>query len=113
VEPLFISPITTDFPLLKQVFVADGEKVIMADDLSKGLSLLVGEQVLVGGIEEPPPETVDPGSSIIPTFPIKALGEVQDELGNIEGAVADLKKGLETLEEALESIDETLRGASQ
>ena len=113
VEPLFISPVTTDFPLLKQVFVADGEKVIMADDLSKGLSLLVGEQVLVGGIEEPPPETVDPGSSIIPTFPIKALGEVQDELGNIEGAVADLKKGLETLEEALESIDETLRGASQ
>ena len=113
VEPLFISPVTTNFPLLKQVFVADGERVIMADDLSLAMSQLVGESVLVGGVEEPPPEEVDPGSPDVPTVTGRILEEVQDQLGSIEGAVTDLKESLGTLEEALESINETLRGASQ
>ena len=36
VEPLFIRPLTLDFPEMKQVFVADGDSVVMADTLCRG-----------------------------------------------------------------------------
>ena len=116
VEPLFIRPVATDFPELKQVFVADGEKVVMADDLDEGLSLLLGQEVRVEAAEllpsrEPAAEVGAP----VPTTPGPPLAG-REGIAEIEDAVeamGQLKKDLTALEEALRRLGERLEGGSQ
>ena len=113
VEPLFIRPTATNFPQLKQVFVADGEKVVMADTLNESLALLLGETFAITPVTEGPTGAV----ILEPTTPAEtpgvAVSEVREEIATIRDAIEKLRQGLITLEEALERINETLGGDSQ
>ena len=123
VEPLFIRPLTLDFPEMKQVFVADGDSVVMSDTLCEGLSLLLDgasrsrvcpdEALPVvakdgtstdGSDQEPDPSDETPS----PT-----LGDVREEIRNIERTVEDLRKSMDALQDALSNINETLGGGSE
>ena len=106
VEPLFIRPVATNFPQLEQVFVADGEKVVMADSLDEGLARLLGSSL--PEIAGPVPPTGDPSSEAA-----QVLEEVGQEVGSLEEAVEGLKESLESLEDALTDIRETIGGGPQ
>ena len=109
VEPLFIRPVATDFPELKQVFVADGEKVVMADDLNEGLSILLGTPVGGKIVERPPPDTTEPTTPGEPS----GTGLSQEEIARIGRAIEEATKSLGGLEAALDEINKALGGGSQ
>ena len=120
VEPLFIRPVATDFPELKQVFVADGEKVVMADDLDEGLCILqFGEEAWnpeeeaceEGIVSRPPPDISDgePTTTVEPT----GTGLGQEEIARIGDAIEKAKESLSGVEAALDEINKALGGGSQ
>ncbi len=104
VEPLFISPQALDFPELKKVIVADSTKVIMADTLSEGLELLVGEKL---ALTTAPTITAPEEKSEVPR------SETEKEIQGIKGAITSVKDAIAALEEALSRLESTLRGNSQ
>ena len=113
VEPLFIRPVGLDFPQLKQVFVADGHSVVMADSLSEGLDLLVGKGVSVAAPDRTDGEPSAQGPPVSDDATREALQRVREELLLIHDVFEDMKGNLTTLEEALSKIDETLGGGSR
>ena len=119
VEPLFIRPVATDFPELKQVFVADGEKVVMANDLSEGLRVLLGGPVGGEAVERPTAEPTGPkptpptDTTTTPAEKVVVEAEEAEGIGDALQAVEDLKRSLDALEEALRRIGETSGGGPQ
>ena len=116
VEPLYIRAQALPLPELKKVFVADANKVVMADTLSEALTLLLGEAPPASVVDLP--STGTPGreqASGTPSQERLQLQEIQKEIGGIEDAVRQLMDNLDTLQEALKKIQETLalEGGSQ
>ena len=122
VEPLFIRPTATDFPLLRQVFVADANNVVMASTLDDGLCVLLnGLEACEDGavVTRPPdeetsrepPTTGQPSGPAV--TPVPGMTGVQQELSRVEDTVEELRESLETLEEALRKLNEALGGDSQ
>ena len=111
VEPLFIRPVATDFPQLKQVFVADGEKVVMADSLDEALTSLLGESIPVR-VVTPPTDGEPVDDARLEEFR-KEIGTVIEELRKslttLEGELSDT---VTALEEALKKLEETAAGGS-
>ena len=112
VEPLFIRPVATDFPELKQVFVADGEKVVMADTLADSLELLLGGPTTVPLVEQPPSDETDGQTTPSTRPPDLSVQGVQEQIGSAEDALRRLRENLEALEDALKEITETIGGNS-
>ena len=122
VEPLFIRPSTEDFPPLKQVFVADGTSVVMADTLQQGISELVslgtrgagGETVPTGTSTEPAsiPAPAEPG-----TRPAIDFGELTPEtrqrLQDLLDDIRTLRQDLTDLENELEEVAAPTEGSTQ
>ena len=110
VEPLFIRPLGLDFPQLKQVFVADGHSVVMANTLSEGLELLVGTTSPIRAVDGPDTEPIgkEPTGGVEPTG--QELEQVKAELTLIQDVFEGMSENLATLEEALNRINETLGG---
>ena len=116
VEPLFIRPATEDFPPLKQVFVADGTSVVMADTLQQGIAELVNLGGRgVGGETLPTEVSTEPGT--IPARPAPAdsgtqpptdFGELtpqaQERLQGLLDDIRRLREDLEALEMDLEDV---------
>ena len=113
VEPLFIRPLDLDFPELKQVFVADGQSVVMADTLPEALNLLAGREVLVGARDRRDREPSAQPPAVIDDATRQAFQRVREELRLIQEVFAEMKGNLITLEEALRKINEALEGGSQ
>ena len=110
VEPLFIRPVATDFPQLKQVFVADGEKVVMADSLEEALTALLGESVPVRVVTPPTGgEPVD-ADARLEEFR-KEVGAILEELRkSLDAVEGNLSDTVAALEEALKNLEETTGG---
>jgi uncharacterized membrane protein (UPF0182 family) len=94
VEPLFIRPKDLDFPELKQVFVADGTSVFMADTLEEGLAGLVAKGVGT-------PASAGDAKRKTPTWHPQTLQELQELIDEfIRGqrdSLAELKKELQNV----------------
>ena len=109
VEPLYIRAQALPLPELKKVFVADANKVVMADTLSEALTLLLGEAPPDSVIDQPSTGTPGQGPADgTPSQERRQIEEVQKEIGGIEDAVRQLMENLDTLQEALRKIQETL-----
>ena len=116
VEPLFIRPATEDFPPLKQVFVADGTSVVMADTLQQGINELVALGTSGAGGEVIPteistdPETIParPAPAVPGTQPPIDFGELtpetQQRLQDLLDDIRTLRQDLEALEMELEEV---------
>jgi uncharacterized membrane protein (UPF0182 family) len=95
VEPLYLQSKALPFPELKKIILADNSRLVMADTINEGLSLLVGgsRNGLATG-----------GSS--PGAPAAGLAEMD----RIEEAVSELQESLDALRESLENLRDTLGG---
>ncbi len=116
VEPLYIRAEALPLPELKKVFLADANKVVMADTLSEALTLLLGEAIPDTVAGQPSTDTpVQRLSDGTASQERSQLEEVQREIVGIEEAVSQLVENLDTLREALRKIQETLasEGGSQ
>jgi hypothetical protein len=95
VEPLYLQSAVLAFPELKKVILADDRKLVMADTIDQGLSLLVD------------------GSGTVPAASSPSTGAPPEglaDLERIEEAVNGLQESLEELRESLEGLRETLEG---
>ena len=113
VEPLYIRAQALPLPELKKVFVADANRVVMADTLSEALDLLVGRAAPTRLAGERPTDGAGSEVSSSVEVPRAALEEVREEISTAKDAVDELKKSLGTLEEALERMAESLAGGSE
>lgn len=94
VEPLFIRPNDLDFPELKQVFVADGTSVIMADTLEEGLAGLVAKAVGT-------PASAGDAKRKTPTWHPQTLQELQEL---IDEFIRGQRDSLSELEKELQNV---------
>lgn len=115
VEPLYIRAQALPLPELKKVFVADENRVVMADTLSESLNLLLGQDpsASLGLDEERPSDASGPEVPSSVEIPGAALEDVRGEIGSAKTSVDELKKSLEALEEALERMAEALEGGAE
>ena len=122
VEPLFIRPLDLDFPPLKQVFVADGNSVVMAGSLKSGLDSLVGlGQVGITPPDLPPdtePDLPEPTPPVVaetpePTPLTELSSETRQQLQQIISEIRKLRESLSELENALEDVTQPTGGNVQ
>jgi uncharacterized membrane protein (UPF0182 family) len=116
VEPLFIRPATEDFPPLKQVFVADGTSVVMADTLQQGINELVNLGSRESGSDFVPldavPVPAQPGTG--PTIEFGELTpETQQRLEDLLDDIRTLRENLGDLEKELEEVAAPTEGSTQ
>ena len=101
VEPVYIQAEGVEFPELKRVILAAGERVVMAGSLSEALTLLVGgteSQAAVPVDREEP----DPGEQALPGVDIAAeVDRLGEALGGLKGNIAEIEEALERLTELL------------
>ena len=103
VEPLYIRAEALPFPELKKVIVADANKVVMGDSLEESLSLLLGEEVVVGpGTGAPDPGDTPAGGGL-------SLDDVEEELGIMGNELGQLQENLDALQKALERLNQALK----
>ena len=101
-EPVYLQAEGIDFPELKQVILATGEKVVMEDSIPAALEALTGYvQVGKGPVERQEPTTTQPEAPV---------SEVDAAIDQITGALEAFKGSLSALEEALESLRESMGG---
>ena len=93
VEPLYIQAENIAFPELKQVIVADANRVAMKGDLSSALQAL-----LIGA-----PPTDAPLSDLSGPPPAE-VPEVQQQVDALRGRITELQQGLQDLEQALQEL---------
>ena len=99
-EPVYIRAEGVNFPELKRVILATGDKVVMEDSLNEALAALTGSQSFVTDAEERPSETTP--------APSTSGGAVEATVETIQQAIQDVKDNLSGLEEALDRLTESL-----
>ena len=99
-EPVYIRAEGVNFPELKRVILATGDKVVMEDSLNEALAVLTGSQSFVTDAEERPSETTP--------APSTSGGAVEATVETIQQAIQDVKDNLSGLEEALDRLTESL-----
>ena len=99
-EPVYIRAEGVNFPELKRVILATGDKVVMEDSLNEALSELTGSASFV---TEAPERTTDATSR-----PAPSGGAVETTVETIQEAIQDVKRNLAELEEALDRLTESL-----
>ena len=103
VEPVYLQAEGVDFPELRRVIVASGDKVVMEDTLDQALASLTG---FARAASETPVDGQPPGPAEV-TLPADAA---QTDLDKLSDVVERLKATLSELEEALQSLEETAGG---
>ena len=100
-EPVYIRAEGVNFPELKRVILATGDKVVMEDSLNEALSALTGSASFVAEAQEDRPA----GAAAQPTT---SGGAAATTIKTIEEAIEDVKRNLAELEEALDRLTESL-----
>ena len=108
-EPIFLKPEALDFPELRRIILADGQRVVMQPTLEDAVRALKGEIPAVapavaddGGIIQPPPpgQTPTPG----PTGPPQGVVLTPEELEDLRQALEDLGTQIDEIEAILEQL---------
>lgn len=108
-EPIFLKPEALDFPELKRIILADGQRVVMQPTLEDAIRALKGEIPAVAPavagerdiIQPPTPrETPTPG----PTVPPEDVVLTTEELEDLRQALEDLGKQIDEIEAILEQL---------
>ena len=100
-EPVYIRAEGVNFPELKRVILATGDKVVMEDSLNEALSELTGSASFVTDAEEEPSESTTTQQSAVG-------GAVETTVETIQEAIQDVKQNLSELEDALDRLTESL-----
>ena len=100
-EPVYIRAEGVNFPELKRVILATGDKVVMEDSLNEALSALTGSATFVTDAQDRQPAGT-------PTQPTTSGGAVESTVETLQEAIEDVKRNLSQLEEALDRLTESL-----
>ena len=100
-EPVYIRAEGVNFPELKRVILATGDKVVMEDSLNEALSALTGSASFVTDAQDRQPAGA-------PTQPPTSGGAVEATVETLQDAIEDVKRNLSELEEALDRLTESL-----
>ena len=100
-EPVYIRAEGVNFPELKRVILATGDKVVMEDSLNEALSALTGSASFVTDAQDRQPA----GAA---TQPTTSGGAVETTIKTLEEAIQDVKQNLAELEAALDRLTESL-----
>ena len=104
-EPVYLKPEGIEFPELKRVILATGEKVVMEDSVAEAVCSLTGYCPDVTAVSTPTDGQVSaPTQTTVSEDPVKA------EIEAVTEALQALKESLATIEESLQRITE-LTGA--
>ena len=99
-EPVYIRAEGVNFPELKRVILATGDKVVMEDSLNEALSSLTGSASFVTDAQDRPAGT--------PTRPTPSGGAAETTIETLQQAIENVKQNLAELEEALDRLTESL-----
>jgi len=102
-EPVYLQAEGIDFPELKQVILATGEKVVMESSIPEALTALTG---YVQAGSEQPAEDREPTSA----QPGAPPSDVDAAIEKITGVLDGFKESLSDLEKALEDLKESMGG---
>ena len=104
-EPIYLQAESVEFPALKKVILATGERVVMEDTLDQALAALIEAPAVAGAqpLEGPAPSDGPPAPGAPPTL----LGT---EIEGVKSAIEGLKENLSQLEKALERLKELAGG---
>ncbi len=100
-EPVYIRAEGVNFPELKRVILATGDKVVMEDSLNEALSALTGSATFVTDAQDKQPIGT-------PTQPTTSDGAVEATVETLQDAIEDVKRNLSELEDALDRLAESL-----
>ncbi len=101
-EPVYIRAEGVNFPELKRVILATGDKVVMEDSLNEALSALTGSDYFLTDTEsEDRPADAAPQQ-------VSSGGAVDATVETIQNAIQEVKQSLAELEEALDRLTESL-----
>ena len=100
VEPVYLQAEGVDFPELRRVILASGDKVVMEDSLDEAVASLTGFV------------RAAPGATVDVQMPAAAeeVDPFQAEIDRLDSVLQQLKEGLVSLEEALQSLSELTGG---
>ena len=101
-EPVYIRAEGVNFPELKRVILATGDKVVMEDSLNEALSALTGSATFVTDAQDRQPAS---GAAARPTT---SGGTVEATVETLQDAIEDVKRNLSELEDALDRLTESL-----
>ena len=95
-EPVYLQAEGIDFPELKQVILATGEKVVMADSVPEAIAELTGFQP--NKMDKPKPAGIQAKDTENP---------ISEGIDRIKTSINDIKDSLITLEKALQTLTES------
>ena len=105
-EPVYIRAEGVNFPELKRVILATGDKVVMGDSLGDALALLTGEGSLVS-VGAPEPARTEETTPGIVTEP---GNELEQQIQVLVDTIEKMKLDLDSLDEAIERLKEITGG---
>ena len=100
-EPVYIRAEGVNFPELKRVILATGDKVVMEDSLNEALSALTGSDSFIAAEAED-------SDNEEPARTTPAGGAVETTVETLQQAIDDVKQNIAELEEALDRLTESL-----
>ena len=112
-EPIFLKPEALDFPELRRIILADGQRVVMQPTLEDAIRAIKGEIPAVapavaedGGSLAQPTPAVAPTPSPSPgtTTPARDLVLTSDEIEELRKALDDLGMQIDEIEAILEQL---------
>ena len=105
-EPVYIRAEGVNFPELKRVILATGDKVVMEDSLGAALASLTGEGSLVNVGAPEPTRTEETTPSIV----IEPGNELEQQIQVLVDTIEKMKLDLDSLDAAIERLKEITGG---
>ncbi|MYC05605.1 MAG: UPF0182 family protein, partial [Chloroflexi bacterium] len=103
-EPVYIRAEGVNFPELKRVILATGDRVVMEDSLNEALSALTGSASFVEDAEE----ATTGEQTARPTSTGAGGGAVEATVETLQQAIDEVRRNLAELEESLDRLTESL-----
>jgi len=100
-EPVYLQAEGIEFPELKQVILASGDKVVMEDSVTAAVAALTG-YTEVAVVEPVEPTNGDTTSAEVDGF--------QANINKFSDAIQSLREGLQALEDALKGLEDSGEG---
>ena len=100
-EPVYIRAEGVNFPELKRVILATGDKVVMEDSLNEALASLTGSASFIMDAQDERPTDAPPR-------PAATGGAIETTVETLQQAIEDVKRNLAELEAALDTLTESL-----
>ncbi len=100
-EPIYLRAEGIDFPELKKVILATGDRVVMEDSVPEAVAALTG---YTGSVSGPGPSRDDAPASVAPDL------RIGQELERLTEAIETIKEELNNLEESLKRLAELSGG---